>query len=61
MILEVPPEHFDLLKAGEKISNVEMILVPTGTTLQNNTDEKVQTLTSEEVKQYLETKSKTMQ
>ena len=38
-----------------------MILVPTGTTLQNNTDEKVQTLTSEEVKQYLETKSKTMQ
>ncbi|MBQ8891457.1 MAG: hypothetical protein IJ068_01165 [Bacilli bacterium] len=61
MILEVTEEHHYLLRAAEKINNVEIILVPSGTTLENNTNEKVQTLTSEEVKQYIETKSKTMQ
>ena len=57
MILEVTSDYHYLLRAAEKIRDVEMILVPSGTTLQNNTDEKTINLTSEQVKEYLEKKS----
>lgn len=61
MIFEVSQEANLLLRASVKISNVEMIIVPSGTTLVEEDDNKVQTLTSEQIKQYIETKATLIQ
>lgn len=63
MILEVDNECHLVLRAAEKLSDVEIILVPYGTTLSSETDEEKNkvVLTHEEIKQYIESRATLIQ